>query len=235
MTAQGRHPVAGFRGQVAGEEVGRDGKMRLLRQLKYTIRVCGLVLRDAAKGFSMRDFLPPLATLAAYPVLLLLGLDMPSAFVIAYALGRALLVWAYTEKGSSGLQSLNVSPWLFPMFHLALIGLVLWLESPDAALRILYLAIALRILMLLLDLSDGNTAVVQKLWPHLDWRAHDAALTRVLILRDIAMILLGETVIFTGSVPLMLALVALWQVLHSFIDRVTATSVLLVGHFSPDR
>lgn len=60
-------------------------------------------------------------------------------------------------------------------------------------------------------------------------------LTRVLFLRDFAMILLAETVIFTGSVPLMLALLAFWHVLNSFIDRVTASSVVLVRHFSTDR
>lgn len=57
----------------------------------------------------------------------------------------------------------------------------------------------------------------------------------MLLLRDMAMILLGETVIFTGSVPLMLALLAFWQVLNRFLDRAVVVSVFLVGENTAKR
>ncbi len=47
--------------------------------------------------------------------------------------------------------------------------------------------------------------------------------------------LLAEMVIFTGSGPLMMALVAYWHVLNTLIYRATGNCVLLVGHLSAHR
>lgn len=209
--------------------------MRFFRQIEWTIRICGIVLVHAARGISLRSLTPALVTLTAYPLLLMAGLAVPLAFVIAHSLGYASLVWLAIDGAVERLHALKMPGWTVLALHLFLIAIVLWLESPAAALRVMYIYLFFRILMFLLDISDGKATGVQLLWPHPDWRNHDAALTRVLLLRDIAMILLSETVIFTGSVPLMLALLALWQVLHCFIDSVVATSVYLVRQTTPDR
>lgn len=209
--------------------------MRLLREVEWTIRTCAFVLTKAAQGLTLQGFLSPLLTLTAYPLLLAAGLEVPLAFVIAHSFGYALQIWLALNWAVDRLKALAMPGWSVLALHLGLVAVVLWLESPAAALRLLYLFCVFRILMLLLDLSDGKAATVQKFWPHPGWRPHDAPMTRALLLRDIAVILLGETVIFTGSVPLMLALVALWRVMHIFIDRVVAQSVLLAGQLPSDR
>jgi hypothetical protein len=191
------------------------------------------VLKNAAP-VPVQSLLPPLLTLAAYPLLLLAGLSVPLAFVIAHSLGHALLVWLAMQGAVERLAG-RWPAWAFPAIHLVIIATVLWLESPAAALRIMYLFVLLRISMLLLDLSGGESFIVRHFWPEPEVRPHDGALTRVLLLRDLAMVLLGETVIFTGSVPLMLALLTFWPVLNKVIDRAVVVSVLLVGENTAKR
>jgi hypothetical protein len=208
--------------------------MRFWRKARWTFWTCSFVLKAAAR-VPVQTLLPPLLTLTAYPLLLLAALPVPLAFVIAHSLGYALLVWLVMQGAVERLAKRRWPAWAFPAIHLVIIATVLWLESPAAALRIMYLFIFLRIFMLLLDLSTDDPAIVRNFWPQPEMRPHDDALTRMLLLRDVAMILLGETVIFTGSVPLMLALLAFWQVLNGFIDRAVVTSVLLVRQDATDR
>ena len=109
-----------------------------------------------------------------------------------------------------------------------MMALVLLFQSPAAGLRILTLYLVLRILTLALDMSDGSADVLPRLFAEPEIRPHDHVLTRVFILRDMAMILLAETVIAMGSVPAILTLAVFWPVLHGFADRATLLSVLLV-------
>lgn len=208
--------------------------MRFWRRVSVTFWTCSFVLKDAAL-VPVQSLLPPLLTLAAYPLLLRAGLSVPLAFVIAHSLGHALLVWLMMQGAVERLAKRRWPAWAFPAFHLVIIATVLWLESPAAALRIMYLFVILRISVLLLDLSSDDPIIVRNFWPQPEVRPHDGALTRVLLLRDVAMILLGETVIFTGSVPLMLALLAFWQVLNRFLDRAVVVSVFLVGENTAKR
>lgn len=208
--------------------------MRFWRRARWTFWTCSFVLKNAAP-VPVQFLLPPLLTLAAYPLLLLAGLSVPLAFVIAHSLGHALLVWLAMQGAVERLAKRRWPAWAFPAIHLVIIATVLWLESPAAALRIMYLFVLLRISMLLLDLSGGESFIVRHFWPQPEMRPHDGALTRVLLLRDLAMVLLGETVIFTGSVPLMLALLTFWPVLNKVIDRAVVVSVFLVGENTAKR
>ncbi len=201
--------------------------MRFWRRLRWTAWTCFFVLKDAAR-FPVPFLLPALLTLTAYPLLLLAGLEVPMAFVTAHSLGYALHVGLAMQGAVERLVTRRWPVWAFPAIHLVIVAGVLWLESSAAALRIMYLFALMRISVLLLDLAAGEAALVRHFWPQPEMRPHDDALTRVLLLRDLATILLGETVIFTGSVPLMLALLAFWHVLNRFIDRAVITSVLLV-------
>lgn len=106
--------------------------------------------------------------------------------------------------------------------------LVMLLQSPSAALRIAYLSSAVRLSAFLLDLMDGTADAVRRLYPQHKVLTYERTLTRVLFLRDIAMILLAETVIVLGSVPLMVAVLAFWQMLNAFVEHIVVVSVILV-------
>lgn len=99
--------------------------MRFFRQVEWTVRTCGIVLMKAARGYGLQSFLPPLLTLTAYPLLLLIGLEVPLAFVIAYVLGHGLLAWLQMASKATRLRSLGMRPWLFLFAQLVIIAIVL--------------------------------------------------------------------------------------------------------------
>lgn len=201
--------------------------MRFLRRFEWTIRVCSILVKDAA-SFPLLSFLPPLVTIASYLALHRSGVAVPLAFVSSYALGFAFSVWLRMSWLVQELENRKWPLWLIILYPIVQIGLVIMLESPSAALRVAYIYIALRITILVMDMADGSRFFVRRLWPGSRVLAHEGTLTRVLFLRDAAMILFAETIILVGSVPLMLTALAFWPMLHRFIDRIVVVSVLLV-------
>lgn len=177
---------------------------------------------------TVTDLLPPLLAFVSFPVLQAMGAEEVNAFLIALMLGFGLRVWIALPAMVHKIIQRNWSLWLALILPLAMMGLVLLFQSPAAGLRVVTLYLVLRILVLALDMSDGSADVIPRLFAWPEVRPHDHVLTRVFILRDLAMILLAETVIATGSVPAILTLAVFWPVLHGFADRATLLSVLLV-------
>jgi hypothetical protein len=154
---------------------------------------------------------------------------VPLAFVSSYALGLAFSIWLRMSWLVQELERRKWPVWLIVFYPMMVAGLVLMFESPPIALRVAYIYIALRITLLIIDMVDGSGFTVRRLWPGSRVLAYDGTLTRVLFLRDVAMILFAETVILVGSVPLMLTTLAFWPMLHRFVDRIVVVSVLLVS------
>lgn len=202
--------------------------MRFLRSFEWTIRVCGILVKDAA-SFPLLAFLPPLLTIVVYLILHGSGVDVPVAFVTSYVLGYSVALWLRIPWMVQQFKHHKWWVWWIVIYPMAIIATVLLLQTPAIALRLAYLGIAVRISVLLIDLTDGTADVVRRLWPDSKVLAYEGALTRVLFLRDVAMILLAETIILVGSVPLMLIALAFWQMLHQFVDRIVVVSVLLVS------
>jgi hypothetical protein len=203
--------------------------MRFLRQFERTVRLCGRVLKYAAFDIPLHSLLPPILSLAAFQILLRQSVEVPLAFVLAYALGFSLLIWLQLDLTVKKAEERKWSVWLvLVLFPMTWMTLVVLLESPAAALRLAYLYIGLRALVLLMDLVGDDTFVVRRLWKEPWILANETALTKVLFLRDIAMILFVETVIAVGSVPLMLAVLVLWPITHFVVDRIVLVSVHLV-------
>jgi hypothetical protein len=203
--------------------------MRFLRQFEWTVRLCGRVLKYSAFDLPLYSLLPPILSLAAFQILLRQSVEVPLAFVLAYALGFSLLIWLQMDLTVKKVEERKWRVWLvLILFPMTWMTLVVLLESPTAALRLAYLYIGLRALVLLTDLVGDDTFVVRRLWNEPWILANETALTKVLFLRDIAMILLVETVIAVGSVPLMLAVLVLWPITHFVVDRIVLVSVHLV-------
>jgi hypothetical protein len=201
--------------------------MRFLRQFEWTIRVCSILFKDAA-SFPLQSFLPPLLTVTTYLALQGLRVDVPIAFVTSYVLGYALSLWIRMPWLARQHIERKWSVWWIILFPVSLMTLVMFFQSSSIALRIAYLSSAVRLSAFLLDLMDGTADAVRRLYPQHKVLRYERTLTRVLFLRDIAMILLAETVIVLGSVPQMLAVLAFWQMLNAFIEHIVVVSVILV-------
>lgn len=209
-----------------GYLIERVRRMTFWRRIKWTAFTCSFVVKDALR-FHVVDLLPALLTLWAYLLLSSLLPSQPLAFVLSYAFGFALSLWLRMPSVVSHLHEKQRPVWLGLALALAQMAVVLWLESPAASLRIIYAYSSIRAMALLLDLTDGNAAVARSLWPDDNMRTYDKALTPVFFLRDLTGIALAETVIATGSMPLLLTFVSLWNLFNRFLDRATVMSVLL--------
>jgi hypothetical protein len=171
----------------------------MLRQAIESLRLFLFLFQDLPP-MPKKTFLPGAVLILAYPLLSVLlgpgeeGQAFVTAFLMALAVRVSLrfesmarqLVAQFSRRETAALTLLVA---LGPLFLLATVDDPLWCQRSQSAYYIILGS------MFVSDMLAGRTDMAARFWPWPEMRSHLPAMTRVMVIYNLAFLLLNETMI----------------------------------------
>lgn len=185
-----------------------------------------LLRRSAA--FPVEVMLPGVAILLAWPLLRVSLDDQGSAFMVAFALGMALRLALKSDVLIRRTRAHFTGAATVPLILICgpgLLAVLLFAAEPIYCQRFLSVYFLMAAALYVLDVIDGNHAMVRARWPEPWMRSTDGTLTRALAVYNLAMVLANETLIASASQTTWLLYFGLLPLVSTTIRRAVVRSV----------
>lgn len=186
----------------------------------------GVLRRSAA--FPVEVMLPGVVILLAWPLLRVWLDDQGQAFMVAFVLGMGLRLALKSETLIRRTRAHFTGAATVPLILICgpgLLSLLVFAAEPIYCQRFLSIYFLMASALYVLDVIDGNYAMVRARYPEVWMRRTDGTLTRALAVYNLAMVLANETLIASASQSTWLLYFGLLPLFSTTIRRAVVRSV----------